>query len=431
MTETGPTLNQKPALFVGIDWADKKHDVHVITADGRQFTRLLDHESDAIIRWIAEMQKLAAGGTIAIILEQSRGALIHALMHRENIVLYPINPKQFARYRESFSAGNGKNDPTDAKYLARMLWERISLLRPWVPDDQQTRLLGQLCSQRRLVVDQQTKLRQRLTDTLKQYFPVVLELFGSSHQLELLLAILNRWSDPRTLRRADRILIDRVLKEHGVRNEETRADICQKIRSASLLTTDTALIEPLAMTAKLLAQQIKLVSKTIRSFEERIDSVFESHPDHHLFSSLRGAGPALAPRLLCAFGSQRDRWNNADELAAFSGVAPLTRQSGKQRIVQRRYACPKYLRQTFHEFAGAAAQWCTWTRARYKMLRDRGMKHHAALRKLSRSWIRILYRVWQTQTPFDSETYLKNLQQRMPEIIPYLDKAKNTTPALD
>ena len=148
------------------------------------------------------------------------------------------------------------------------------------------------------------------------------------------------------------------------------------------------------------------------------------HPDAHLFTSLRGAGAALAPRLLCAFGSQKDRWDNADSLAAFCGIAPVTRKSGKKRHVRRRYACPKFLRQTFHEFADSARLYCPWTKARYRMLRDRGMKHNAALRKLARSWIRILFRVWQTGTPFDCDRYIETLKQRCPEIIPYLAQEK-------
>ena len=148
----------------------------------------------------------------------------------------------------------------------------------------------------------------------------------------------------------------------------------------------------------------------------------KAHPDAKLFSNLRGSGKALAPRLLCAFGSQRDRWRDGYELASFSGIAPVTRQSGKQRQVSRRYACPKYLRQTFHEFADSARKWCPWSKARYRMLRDRGMKHHAAIRKLARSWIRILYRVWQTRIPFDADRYLATLQRRCPEITPYLGK---------
>ena len=89
----------------------------------------------------------------------------------------------------------------------------------------------------------------------------------------------------------------------------------------------------------------------LEKFDAAIAEAMNQHPDAHLFTNLRGAGDALAPRLLCAFGSQRDRWNDADELGSFSGIAPVTIKSGKARGVYRRRACPKYLRQTFHEFA--------------------------------------------------------------------------------
>jgi DNA uptake protein ComE-like DNA-binding protein len=381
----------------------------------------LVHSPEEIHQWVARMTELASDGKFAVILEQSKGALIHALMHHENIILYPVNPKHLAKYRESFPGGNGKSDPVDAMYLARMLHERIDLLKPWRPDDEQTRMLNTLCEQRRWVVASHTKLRQQLICNLKQYFPLVLQLFGKSHQQKLMLSMVRRWSDPRTLRRADRRLIRHVLKEHGIRVTDRQQEMIDTIRSSALLSEDDALIVPLAMTAKYLAEQLSNCGKTIKDFDAKIAEVFNAHPDAELFRSLRGAGPALAPRLLCAFGSQRDRWKNADELAAFSGIAPVTRESGKQRQVTRRYACPKFLRQTFHEFADAARKWCSWTKARYRMLRERGMKHHAVLRKLARSWIRILYRVWMERTPFDSNRYIEKLKKRMPELALYLD----------
>jgi hypothetical protein len=301
-----------------------------------------------------------------------------------------------------------------------MLRERITTLTCWQPDDDNTRLLANLCEQRRKLVDGQVQQRQQLIALLKSYFPVVLELFGKVHQLPLLLSVLGRWTDPRQLRRADRQLIRRVLSEHSAGSEKQQDEIIARIRSARLLCDDEALITPSAMAAELLVRQIQQSQKTIREFDDKIAEVMKQHPDAHLFTSLRGAGAALAPRLLCAFGSQRERWENAESLAAFSGIAPVTKRSGKQCHVHRRFACPKYLRQTFHEFAGCAVQYCPWSKARYRLLRDRGMKHHAALRKIARSWIRILFRVWQTRTPFDSDRYIAKLQQRCPEITKYL-----------
>jgi transposase len=415
--------NDQPGLFIGIDWADEKHDCYVVNGDGEGFHQQISHSPEGIDTWIAKMLALADGKPIAIMLEQSRGALVYSLMFRENVLLYPVNPKQLARYRESYPGG-GKDDPTDARYLARMLRERITTLTAWQPDDENTRLLAHLCQQRRKIVDGQTKLRQQLIAQLKSYFPVVLELFGKEWQLTLLLSVLARWTDPRRLRRADRQLIRRVLREHSIRNEVQQDEIIDRIRSAKFLCSDEALITPSAMAVRLLVSLIQQSHKTIQEFDAKIAEVMKQHPDAHLFTGLRGAGPVLAPRLLCAFGSQRDRWADADCLAAFSGVAPVTFKSGKQCRIQRRYACPKYLRQTFHEFADSARKFCPWSKARYRMLRDRGMKHHAALRKIARSWIRILFRVWQTRVPFDCDRYVAQLQQRCPEITPYLDQQK-------
>ena len=220
------------------------------------------------------MLKLVDGTPIAIMLEQSRGPLVHALMFRDNVLLFPINPKQFARYRESYPGG-GKDDPTDAKYLARMLRERITTLTAWQPDDENTWLLAHLSRQRRKLVDGQTKLRLQLIAQLKSHFPVVLELFGKEWQLPLLLSILGRWADPRQLRRADRRLVRRVLSDHSVRKEEQQNEIIERIRSAQLLTCDDALITPAAMVVKLLANQIQRAQKTIKEFDAKIDEAMK------------------------------------------------------------------------------------------------------------------------------------------------------------
>jgi transposase len=162
------------------------------------------------------------------------------------------------------------------------------------------------------------------------------------------------------------------------------------------------------------------LEKSIDELEASIDKEMASHPDANLFTALPGAGKTLAPRLLTAFGSQRDRFANANEVATFSGIAPVTKRSGKSCIVHRRYACPKYLRQTFHEFADHARKWCPWSRAYYRLQKSRGMKHHAALRKLAMRWIRILFRVWKNRTAYDPAAYMATIKRKNPEIVPFL-----------
>ncbi len=154
------------------------------------------------------------------------------------------------------------------------------------------------------------------------------------------------------------------------------------------------------------------------------------HPDAALFSELKGAGAALAPRLLTAFGTDRSKFNNAEEVACAVGVAPITKQSGNSHSVFRRYACNKYLLQTFHEFASAAAKWCRWSKAFYTMWKAKGMKRHAILRKLAYKWIRILFRCWKTSTKFDAQRYENILRLKTPEIVQYFPEDKqNSTQA--
>jgi transposase len=412
--------HRQPALFIGIDWADQKHDTYTIDQQGRGVHETIEHTPEAIESWVTTKLQQAGGQPIGIILEQTRGALIHALMFRENVILFPINPKQFARYRESYSNAGCKDDATDARLLARMLRERHLQLKPWEPDDEATRLLGRLCQSRRQLVNECTRTCQQLIEQLKAYFPLVLELNSGRSVSPLVLELVRRWPDPRQLQRADRRILHKVLKGHGYRSDEKRQEIIERIRSAKLLSRDRALIEPAAVVAKMLARQLPVLQNSIEELNTKIEAEMKRHPDAALFQALPGAGDALAPRLLTAFGSRRDRFASADEIATFSGIAPVTRQSGKSRIVHRRYACPKYLRQTFHEFADHARKWCPWSKAYYKLQRSRGMKHHAAVRKLASRWIRILFRVWKDRSPYDPDAYLATIKQKNPAIIPFL-----------
>lgn len=413
------------ALFIGIDWADREHEAYTIDPQGQGTPETIEHTPEAIEAWVTAKLRQAQGRPIAILVEQTRGALIHALMFRKNVVLYPINPKQFAHYRKSYSNAGCKDDLSDARLLAQMLAERHRQMRAWQPDDEATRTLARLCQARRGLVQQRTRLVQQLTDHMKGYFPLLLELNPQRSVDSLMLELVRRWPDPRQLRRADPRILHQVLKEHGYSNDGQRRTLIQRIRSAKLLTEDRALIEPASVVVQSLARQIPILQKSIAQLDAKIEAEMQDHPDAPLFQQLPGAGKALAPRLLTAFGSQRDRFASADDVATFSGIAPVTKQSGRSKTVHRRYACSKYIRQSFHEFAEHARRWCPWSRAYYRQQRSRGMKHHAALRKLASRWIRILFRVWKTRTPYDQDAYLATLKKKNPDIIPFLETAKN------
>ena len=399
-----------PDVFVGLDWADQKHDVCWLTADGRTGSFELPHTTADLDRLPARLQELAGGGTIRLAFEKSRGPLLYALMHRPELQLYLIDPKQSSQYRASFSSAGAKCDATDAALLARLLRERQAELKPLVLDDEPTRLLAELARARRQLVDQRTSIIQRLTALLKRYFPLLLELGPVDGPL--VQEVLRRTPDPREFRRLHPRTLAAVLRHGKTRNDEQLQAEVQRIRAAPLLTQDGPVIAAHAPQAAAAAEQLRVLARHIEDLERQLDAAYAQHPDAALLQDVPGAGRALGPRLLAAFGSDRDRFANAEELASFSGVAPVTRQSGKLKVVVRRRAAPQFLKQTFHEFADAARKWCPWSRAFYQWLRSQGMAHHAVLRKLARAWIRILFQVWKSRTPYDPDRYLQQLKAK-------------------
>ena len=142
--------------------------------------------------------------------------------------------------------------------------------------------------------------------------------------------------------------------------------------------------------------------------------------------ALPAAGLALAPRLLAAFGEQRERYHSAAELQRYTGIAPVTESSGNKHWVHWRLQCPTFIRQTFVEWAGATIPRSFWAAAYYRQQRAKGCSHHAAVRALAFKWIRILYRCWQTRTPYDESKYLNALKRRgAPLLTSIAEAAKN------
>ncbi|MGF6413981.1 transposase [Paraburkholderia sp. MM5482-R2] len=147
-------------------------------------------------------------------------------------------------------------------------------------------------------------------------------------------------------------------------------------------------------------------------FDKEIAALAPTLPDFALFESLPGAGPHLTPRLLVAFGKQRERFHSAHELQQYAGIAPVTERSGKKSWVHWRWQCPRFLRQTFVEWADQTVNKSFWAGAYYRQQRAKGASHQAAVTALAFKWIRVLYRCWQTGRVYDESTYLNALRKR-------------------
>jgi transposase len=406
-------------VIVGIDWADREHVVCIIDQNDRVKINTLQQSPQAIAEWVAELDRRFPRKTIAVALEQTKGALIHALLNYNQLVLYPINPKQLSRYRDAIHPSGCKDDPGDAKLLAQFLKLHAEQLRPLKVETQATRKLARYTEIRRKTVEERKRLTLKLISTLKQYFPLMTELFSD----KLMLAVLKRWPSLQKLKRVHVRTLRIFLRENGIANQDKQTKLINAVRAAVPLTRDQAIVEPNAVYAQMLARQLECLSKTIQQFDEQITAMTNKHPDHQIFRSLPGAGDALVPRLIAAFGTDRDRYESAEDIQCQSGIAPITRRSGKSLRVSRRCACPRFLRQTFHEFADHARKWSTWSAAYYRQKREAGCKHHAAVRALAFKWIRIIFRLWKTNSVYNESQYIQQLKKRNSPLIKFIEMA--------
>jgi ribosomal protein S15P/S13E len=169
------------AALIAIDWADRQHAVCLYDqSTGRREQFTVKQTPECLQAWVSSLRTRFAGQKLAVCTEQSRGPLIYALLQYDFLVLYPINPTTLAKYRQAFSPSCGKDDPSDADYLLDLLQHHRERLRPWHPDDEPTRTLQLLVQQRRRLINDRTRISNRLTALLKGYFPQVLEWFSRS-----------------------------------------------------------------------------------------------------------------------------------------------------------------------------------------------------------------------------------------------------------
>lgn len=150
------------AAYLGIDWADKKHDLCLVdSATGKQTRQVLAHTPQAIAEYFTNLRRRYPGQQLAVGLEQARGPLLFALLQYDFLVLYPLNPTTLAKYREAFTPSRAKDDPSDAEYAAELLMKHSDRLKAWQPDDEQTRTLRYLVEQRRRLIGDRTRLSDR------------------------------------------------------------------------------------------------------------------------------------------------------------------------------------------------------------------------------------------------------------------------------
>jgi transposase len=412
-------------LVIGLDRADKKADLCLIdTATGQRRAEIIDTAPEALWEWLLQLRQLYPHARVALALEQPAVHLIGFLEAYAWITLYPVNPITLQKYREAFVTSRAKDDTKDADYLADLLLTHHAKLKPWAPEDSPTRAVQQRVLHRRAVVDERTALSNRLIALLKQYFPQALVLCGDDLWRPLATRFLLKWSSLQAVQKARPATLKSFYYLNGSRSAKLLDQRLALVRKAVPVTDESAVIDSFATRVQLLCRQLQLITQTIADYDRQIAAAYAAHPDREIFASLPGAGPVLGPRLLASMGSQRERFHAATQLQRYTGVAPVTKQSGGSCYIHRRYLCPKFHKQSFHEYAKESILWSRWAAAYYLQQRTKGSPHHTAVRALAYKWQRIIWRCWQSRQPYDEKIHVAALKQHGSPIVALFDRVQ-------
>ncbi|MBL6765206.1 MAG: IS110 family transposase [Verrucomicrobiae bacterium] len=400
-------------LVIGLDRSDRKADLHYLdTRDGRQWSATIGTSPEALDAWLAQLRDEHPDTAIGLIVEQPAAAILTFLQGRPGLAIHAINPVTLQKFREAFVVSRAKDDAKDAFYLAQLLAHHAERLPRWQPEDGATAVLGQMVLDRRMLIDERTSLTNRLKDLLKRHFPQALQLCGDDLWRPLALDFLGRWPTLAQVQAARPQTLRSFYHSHGSRSQRLLDQRLQTISGAVDLVADQALLHSYKICLQCIVAQLRVLNRSLAQFDKEISAAFAGHADHAIYDSFPGAGPTLAPRLLVGMGSQRERFANAADLQQASGIAPVTKQSGRSHLVHRRYLCSRFLRQTFHEYANQSILHCRWAAAYYLQQRRKGAQHHTAVRALAFKWQRVIFRCWQDHLPYDDQAFEASLQKR-------------------
>jgi transposase len=394
-------------LLVGDDWAEDHHDVELQDETGRRLVRSRLPEGVAgmarLHALIGEhLEEDADPEQVVVGIETDRGPWVQALV-AAGYTVYAINPRQVARYRERHSNSGAKSDAADAHTLADMVRTDRHQLRVIAGDSDQTQAVKVVArAHQRLIWDRHRHM-MRLRSALLEFFPAALDAFEDLSAPDAL-ELLAKAPDPASALRLSRTQIAAALKRARRRNIEEKTTGIQDALRTDQLSQPPVVAAAYAATVRSLVGVIAAFNAEVEAMEEQVEACFGQARDAEIYLSQPGLGQILAARVLGEFGDDEHRYATAKDRRNYAGTSPVTRQSGKKKVVFARFVHNDRLVGALHQQAFCALRASPGARAYYDELRARKIGHHAALRQLSNRLVGILHGCLKTRTPYDEAT---------------------------
>jgi transposase len=388
------------AYFVGLDWASTAHAVCVVDDRGAVVWQGgVAHSAAGLSELRQRLRRFGAPATVRIALERPSGVLIDTLMEAGYVVV-PIHPNVVKASRPRYAAAGPKSDPGDAFLLADLLRTDGHRFRPLHPLSDATRALRALVRGRDDLVAQRVALANQLRASLERFWPGAAAIFADVDS-PIALAFLARYPTPQSATQLGERRLAQFLRRHSYCGRRSAAELLHRLRSAPAGVAGDEECDASGEVIRALIAVLHPLVVQIQQLAAAIAALLTQHPDGALVQSLPRTGTVNAAQILAELGDDRTRFATADQLAAEAGVAPVTRASGKHHAVVFRWACNKRLRQAVTTFADNSRHGSAWAAATYAAARRRGCDHPHAIRILARSWLRVVWRCWQSHAHYD------------------------------
>jgi transposase len=385
----------------GVDWASEAHEV-CISEEGRVLERFsVTHDERGIA---ALARRLTRAGIARVAIERPDGILVERLL-AAGLVVLAIHPNQVKAARPRFAVAHGKSDRFDAYVLAELARTDAHRFRALVPDSDETKALRALTRAREDLVGVRVELANQLRAQLQAFWPGALIFAALDSRVSL--AFIERYPSPAEAKALGAKRMAAFLARSAYSGSTDPAELVARIKAAPQGTAGPAECEARRAVVLGLIAALRPIVEEIAALDKQIRERLAAHPDAAIFAPLfRDPKTMICPATLIAeLGDARGRYPTEAAMAADAGMSPVALESGKLRVATFRRACDKRLRVAVATLADSTRHWHPWAEEVYRRARERGQDHPHAIRTLGRAWIRVLWRCWRDEVPYDAERH--------------------------
>jgi len=404
-------------LFVGDDWAEDHHDVEVMSEAGKVLAKRRLPEGVAGMAGLHELIGRHLGedadeAEVVVGIETDRGPWVTALVSAGYLV-FPVNPLQASRYRERLGVSGAKSDAGDAHMLADMVRTDSHQLRAAAGDSAEAEGLKVLARTHKTLIWERTRAVQRLRHQLREYYPAALEAYDDLDAPDTL-ELLGKAPDPARAAKLTRAQVSAALKRARRRNITDKATAILAALRSPQLGQPAAVTAAYAATVRSLIAVITVLNEQVKILQRQVEENFGRHPDAEIYQSQPGMGAILGARVLAEFGDDPHRYADGKARRNYAATSPITRASGKKKVVAARFIHNDRLVDALNAQAFTALRASPGARALYDELRARGIEHNDALRRLANRLVGILHGCLKTRTLYDEATAWSH-RQNLPQ----------------